>query len=69
MTEDLPALVELVGDNRLFVGSDYGHADRATYVEAHQKIAERPDLKPDRIEKLTTSNAAFFYGLNYPDSP
>jgi len=61
LDEDLPYLLEYVGEDALMLSSDYPHGDPSadeTYVE---KLGLRDDI-PDRVKaKLLGENAARFY--------
>jgi predicted TIM-barrel fold metal-dependent hydrolase len=63
VTEDLPRIMEDVGDDNLLVGSDYGHPDRASVWGAQRYICERDDVPAESATKLVNDNAAVFYGL------
>ncbi len=65
VTENLPYIIDEVGDDNLFVGSDYGHPDRASVWGAQRYVSERDDVSADSARKLLNDNAAVFYGL-YP---
>ena len=59
----LPHMIELVGDDKFFVGSDYPHAEG--FTEPVKKNPENPWLvcpKP-RVNKILGENAATFFGL------
>jgi predicted TIM-barrel fold metal-dependent hydrolase len=62
--EDIPYLLNVVGDDNSFVvGSDYTHGDRASVLDAHPKIMQRDDIDPRTATKITSGNARVFYGL------
>jgi predicted TIM-barrel fold metal-dependent hydrolase len=61
--EDLGYLIERVGDNVFFVGTDYTHGDRASVMNAHRMIGERDDVTQESAERLTSLNARRFYEL------
>lgn len=61
--EDLGYVLSQVGDDIFFVGTDYTHGDRASVMNAHKMIAERPDVSVASAEKLTCGNAKVFYRL------
>lgn len=62
--EDIPYLLNVVGDNDSFVvGSDYTHGDRASVLDAHPKIMCRDDIDPISASKITNDNARTLYGL------
>lgn len=62
--EDLPYLLEVVGDDESFiVGSDYTHGDLASVIDAHPKIADRMDIEEKSARRITYENAKVLYGL------
>lgn len=61
--EDFAAYTAFGGDDRLMIGSDYAHTDPGVEIGAFQAIAQRNDLTPELKHKLTSANAAAFYGL------
>jgi predicted TIM-barrel fold metal-dependent hydrolase len=61
--ENLPATIADLGDDRLCVGTDYGHADRSSFVYAHGEVASYSDLSAESIERLTAANGRAFYNL------
>ncbi len=63
VTEDLPFLVNELGDDNLFVASDYGHPDRASVWGAQQYVRDRTDISSSTAQKFVRDNAAAFYGL------
>lgn len=62
-SENLPVLIDQVGDSAFCVGSDYGHADRAAVLGAHKQVVDRDDLERSSVEKITTGNGARLYGF------
>ena len=45
------------------IGSDYGHADTSTELEAHRLILERDDLPAGAARRMVDDNARALYGL------
>lgn len=62
-TDDLPWLLSEIGDDNLIVGTDYGHRDTATEVEALKRMAEDGDVPKPSIEKILKRNPAVLYGI------
>lgn len=62
--DDLPYILEYAGEDNLVIGSDYGHADNATEIEALRKIQRDSKVSPRVINKILCSNPARFYGLS-----
>lgn len=66
VSEDLSYLVDVLGDDHLFVGSDYGHPDRASIRDAHGRVFGIAGIKPESADRMTRINGAEFYGLSIP---
>jgi uncharacterized protein len=62
VTDDLPQIVDLVGEDHLVVGTDYGHNDTSSEIEALRLIKTR--LKPGVVDKILGDNARALYGFN-----
>jgi uncharacterized protein len=61
--DDLPYVLKYAGEDNLVIGSDYGHADNATEMEALRHLKERTDVD-DRIKKkILEDNPKALYGL------
>ena len=64
--DDLPELVSLAGDSNLVIGSDFGHADMASEIDALARLRQMADegcLCKESSRKILSSNPAKFYGL------
>ena len=71
--EDLPYLVQYIGEDHLVVGTDYGHhtpgttdrlvADPSAQVHMVNNLRER-DLSEEFLDKLLIHNPARLYGTN-----
>ena len=55
-------MIELVGDDKFFIGSDYPHAEGFTepIARARQALAKLPAAS---IDKILGGNAARFFGI------
>jgi predicted TIM-barrel fold metal-dependent hydrolase len=60
-TDDLPWLLDEIGDDHLVIGTDYGHKDTATEVEALKRLAEDGDLPRASVDKILRTNPAALY--------
>lgn len=58
----LPAVVEFVGDDRFFVGSDYPHAEGFIDPVATMRTL-LSDLPTESVDRIVGSNAVAFYGI------
>jgi predicted TIM-barrel fold metal-dependent hydrolase len=64
--EDIPYILKYAGDDNLLVGSDYGHADTSSELEALQIVKERGikgEIDPIAAQKMLDDNARAFYGI------
>ncbi|HZT05981.1 MAG TPA: amidohydrolase family protein [Chloroflexota bacterium] len=61
--DDLPFVLKYAGEDNLIIGSDYGHADNATEMEALRHLQERTDVEPTVIKKILDDNPRALYGL------
>jgi len=61
--DDLPYVLKYAGEDNLVIGSDYGHADTATEIEALRRLKEQTDIAPSAIDKILDDNARALYGL------
>jgi hypothetical protein len=63
VTDDLPAILPVAGEDNLVVGTDYGHSDTSSEIEALRLMRGNKDI-PDRvIDKILGANAMALYGL------
>jgi predicted TIM-barrel fold metal-dependent hydrolase len=61
--DDLPYVLQYAGEDNLVIGSDYGHNDTSSELEAMRNIKERGDVEPRVVEKILYDNAKALYGL------
>ncbi len=61
--EDLPYLVQHIGEDNMITGSDYGHLDQSRDSGMVAVMRRREDLPPAVIEKILCENPRRFYGL------
>jgi uncharacterized protein len=61
--DDLPYVVKYAGEDNLVIGSDYGHADTASEIEALRNLRESASLGGGVIDKILEANPAVLYGL------
>ena len=62
-TDDLPYILEHAGDDNIVVGSDYGHNDTATEINALRKLKADGKIPGESIEKILTVNPEALYAL------
>ncbi len=61
--DDLPYVLKYAGEDNLVVGTDYGHQDQSSEIEAMRVMREQGDVEPRVIDKIMGENAVKFYGL------
>ncbi len=62
-SDDLDYILPYAGEGQLVVGTDYGHADTSTDIEAMRKLREDHKLPPEVVAKILNDNARALYGL------
>ncbi|MBM2810839.1 MAG: Amidohydro-rel protein [Chloroflexi bacterium] len=61
--DDLPYVLKYSGEDNIVLGTDYGHADLATEMEALIRIRDRDDVEPSVFDKILDANPKALYGL------
>ncbi|HLG69954.1 MAG TPA: amidohydrolase family protein [Chloroflexota bacterium] len=61
--DDLDYILRYSGDDNLIIGSDYGHNDTSSELEALRHLKEKGEVPPAVVDKILGPNAAAFYGL------
>ena len=62
-SDDLPYVVQQAGEDCLVIGTDYGHTDISSDVDAIKVFKARTDLAPHVKQKILSDNARTLYGL------
>jgi predicted TIM-barrel fold metal-dependent hydrolase len=62
-TDDIPYIIDRVGDDNLVVGTDYGHTDTSAQIEALRLLKERDGLAADSVDKILGPNPTRLYAL------
>ena len=63
VTDDLPYIIDKVGEDNLVIGTDYGHHDQATEIDVMRKIRDEGTLPAQVVDKILDANARRLYGL------
>lgn len=63
VTDDLPYVIKAVGEDNLIIGTDYGHSDSSTEIEALRLLRDRKEIGPRVVDKILWDNPSRFYGL------
>jgi len=61
--DDLPYVLKYTGEDNIVIGSDYGHNDTSSEIEALRTIKTKGEVEPRIIDKILYDNAKAFYGL------
>ena len=61
--DDLPYILKYVGEDNLVIGSDYGHADTASEIEALQRLTQRGEVSANVINKILDNNPKTLYNI------
>jgi predicted TIM-barrel fold metal-dependent hydrolase len=61
--DDLPYILQYAGEDNLVIGSDYGHADTSTEIEAIRKLKQDGKVSPTAINKILDDNPRILYNL------
>jgi predicted TIM-barrel fold metal-dependent hydrolase len=61
--EELPHLVDYIGEDHIVIGSDYGHNDPSKEPEFIKNMRAREDLAPRLVDKILCENPRGLYGL------
>jgi predicted TIM-barrel fold metal-dependent hydrolase len=63
-SDDLPYILEHVGDDHLVIGTDYGHNDTATEINALRKLKADGKVAATSIDKILGDNPQALYGFH-----
>jgi uncharacterized protein len=61
--DDVPYIISRAGDDCLLIGTDYGHTDTSSDVDAITQFQQRTDLSERSKHKIISDNPRRFYGL------
>ncbi|MEE2720530.1 MAG: hypothetical protein VYB45_01870 [Pseudomonadota bacterium] len=63
VTDDLDWVLKYAGEDNLVVGSDYGHADTSTEIDAIRKLKDDGRVPAPIVDKILDDNARALYGI------
>ena len=63
VNDDIPYIVNCAGENRLVIGTDYGHTDPSSAVTALNEFQRMEGIDAKVKEKILSHNARALYGL------
>jgi predicted TIM-barrel fold metal-dependent hydrolase len=61
--DDLPYVLKYAGEDNLVIGTDYGHNDTATEIEALRYVRTQGQVNTGVLDKILGANAEALYGL------
>lgn len=61
--DDLDSVLRYAGEDNIVIGSDYGHADTATEIEALRRLKLKGEVSDRAIGKILDQNPRRLYGL------
>ena len=61
--DDVPYVLQYAGEDNLVIGTDYGHSDQSTEIEALRNLRSHGGLEERAYRKITDDNARALYGL------
>ena len=62
-SDDIAYIAREAGEDCLVIGTDYGHTDTSSDVDAIKVFRDRADLSADVKQKILSDNACALYGL------
>jgi predicted TIM-barrel fold metal-dependent hydrolase len=62
--DDIEYITQYSGDDHLVIGTDYGHNDQSTEIEALRNLRESGQVQPALYDKITYANPRALYSLN-----
>ena len=63
VTDDLDYILDTVGDDNIVVGTDYGHNDTSTEIQALRKLRTDGKIPSNSADKILDNNSRRLYGL------
>jgi predicted TIM-barrel fold metal-dependent hydrolase len=61
--DDIPYILKYSGHDSLMIGTDYGHTDPSSEVDAISIIKKRDDISADDLYKILDENPRRLYGI------
>ena len=62
--DDIEYISGYSGEDNLVIGTDYGHNDQSTEIEALRNLRESGQIELALYNKITDANARALYALN-----
>ena len=61
--DDLPYVLAHAGEDNIVIGSDYGHADTSTEMEALRRLRDTSEIDPSAVRKIVYDNPKALYAV------
>jgi len=62
--DDLPHIINAVGEDHIVIGTDYGHSDFSTEIQSLRMLKQSNTLSSQVIDKILWDNPRALYGLD-----
>ncbi len=61
--DDVDHILRYSGEDNITIGTDYGHNDQSTEIDALRNLKEKGDINSSQYEKITYHNPKALFGL------
>ncbi len=61
--DDVPYLLSRGYGGHLMIGTDYGHVDSSTELDALHRLVEQQEISAEDVQRIAEDNARVFYGI------
>ena len=61
--DDVDYVFRYSGEDNIVIGTDYGHNDQSTEIEALRNLKEQGSITEPQYDKITRRNPAALFGL------
>lgn len=61
--DDLPTVLRYVSDRHIMIGTDYGHQDQSSEIEAMRILRDEGGIDAEAADRIMGQNAIDFYGI------
>ena len=61
--DDVDYVIKYSGEENLVIGTDYGHNDQSTEIEALRNLKSQGSITPRQYEKIIYDNPKELFGL------
>ena len=63
-TDDLPYILDVAGEDNIVIGTDYGHHDPSSEVNAIHLLRDDDRVNPEVTRKILEENPTKLYGID-----